>query len=183
MRSAVFHICQRAALGVSGRSGDVMLRPEMFRTRSASLSSSFARTMVSFSVTFLNSRNDLFAVSSTLSSSPPSGILRRVVDGWGDGNDTLTGGGGRDLIFGGAGNDRLNGNGGNDTLSGDSGNDRVYGGNGDDSLYGGSGRDRLYGETGEDYLKGDSGADRLDGGDGTNHATADDEDLLIGIVA
>ncbi len=101
----------------------------------------------------------------------------------GDGNDTLTGGGGRDLIFGGAGNDRLNGNGGNDTLSGDSGSDRVYGGNGNDSLYGGSGQDRLYGEAGDDYLKGDSGIDRLDGGDGTNHATADEGDVLIGIVA
>ncbi len=100
----------------------------------------------------------------------------------GDGNDTLTGGGGRDLIFGGAGNDRLNGNGGNDTLSGDSGNDRVYGGNGNDSLYGGSGQDRLFGEAGDDYLKGDSGIDRLDGGDGTNHATADEGDVLIGIV-
>jgi Ca2+-binding RTX toxin-like protein len=101
----------------------------------------------------------------------------------GDGKDTLTGGGGRDLIFGGAGNDRLNGNGGNDTVSGDSGNDRVYGGNGNDSLYGGSGQDRLFGEAGDDYLKGDSGIDRLDGGDGTNHATADDEDVLIGIMA
>jgi hypothetical protein len=100
----------------------------------------------------------------------------------GDGNDTLTGGGGRDLVFGGAGNDRLNGNGGNDTLSGDSGSDRVYGGNGNDSLYGGSGTDRLYGEAGDDYLKGDAGADRLDGGDGTNHATADDEDVLINVA-
>jgi Ca2+-binding RTX toxin-like protein len=100
----------------------------------------------------------------------------------GDGNDTLTGGGGRDLIFGGAGNDRLNGNGGNDTLCGDSGNDRIYGGNGNDSLYGGSGADRLYGEAGDDYLKGDKGPDRLDGGTGINHATADDDDILVGSI-
>ncbi len=105
-----------------------------------------------------------------------SSIIPLVINGGGNGADTLigtagpdiiTGGLGTDCIIGGAGNDFLYGGGGRDSLDGGPGSDRVYGqGASGDVVHGGADNDIVAGGTGNDFVFGDDGDDRLQGEDG-----------------
>src|SRR4051794_14091623 len=94
----------------------------------------------------------------TLTTAPGLGALIAVVADGGSGNDTFTGGDETDTYFGGLGDDRLDpGPGAGDVVDGQDGNDTLK--------------------------VRDSAADLARGGAGTDNATADLEDVLVGVEA
>jgi Ca2+-binding RTX toxin-like protein len=98
--------------------------------------------------------------SLTLNGSDESEILT----GYGDTDDTISGGAGQDSIDGGYGDDLLLGNADNDYIVGGSGDDTLIGGAGNDNLIG----DHFRGEVGNDLLDGGAGNDFLNGREGND---------------
>jgi len=111
---------------------------------------------------------DFVPICATIFPCPTGCICGTTCDDVINGSDNV-----QDCILALGGNDQVNGKGENDPrLEGGGGADVIHGNSGEDILFGQAGNDNLFGDTESDCLDGGAGTNNLDGGSGANDSCA-----------